>query len=162
MKMFFVILVVVIGLIVLAAIVYGRERIWERMTGPADLGRYDFTEGRRSGSPNDALACTEGACTAPDITIATPDRPLADIVARVAERLEAIEAHVRRVDDRNNPLYARFVIYTPLMRFPDTLDIEVAERSDGAPAIRAYSRSKLGRSDLGTNRKRLEALFDIR
>jgi hypothetical protein len=161
MKMFFVILVV-IGLIVLAAIVYGRERIWERMTGPADLGRYDFTQGRRSGSANDALACTKGACTAPEITIATPDGPPAEIVARLAERLAAIEAHVRRVDDRSDPLYARFVIYTPLMRFPDTLDIEVAERSDGAPAIRAYSRSKLGRSDLGTNRKRLEELFDVR
>lgn len=153
---------ILIGLGVLAVVLYGRERLWERLGGPADIGRYDFAEAKRNATPNDALACTAGTCTAPDLTIPDTAGPPAAVVKRLSERLATIEAHVRRVEDRSDPGYARFVVYTPLLRFPDTIDVEVRERAGGSSDIRAYSRSKLGRSDFGTNKKRLAQLFDVR
>jgi uncharacterized protein (DUF1499 family) len=42
------------------------------------------------------------------------------------------------------------------MRFPDTVDIEVLPVGDNQSTLAIYSRSLIGRSDLGVNRARVE------
>lgn len=159
LKSLLVILLVIVVAVPVALALIGRERAWSLIAGSADLGRYDFAAGRRRDTPNDALACTQGACASPDVVIpATTLSPAAAIEA-AESRLRGIERFTERVDDRSDPDYARFVVRTPLMRFPDTIDVLADASAAGETWIKAYSRSQLGRSDLGANRNRLQRLF---
>jgi len=45
------------------------------------------------------------------------------------------------------------------MKYKDDIDIAVLETNDGS-TVAIYSRSRVGHSDLGKNRKRVEALID--
>lgn len=45
---------------------------------------------------------------------------------------------------------------TPLLGFPDTIDVLYVDLPDGRSSLALYSRSKLGYRDLGANRARLE------
>ena len=42
------------------------------------------------------------------------------------------------------------------MGFPDTINVKVMPVPDGGSTVLLYSRSKLGHSDMGVNRARLE------
>ena len=158
------------GLTGLAAIVaiaggglflYGPERLWTELGGPADQGPVQFARLARSPSPNDSLACSPGACAGDglvDVTLpfyeAEPDALLDRL-----DDLVLAGPDVTRVDDGSRAGYRRYVARTPLMRFPDTIDVE-AEEADGsveATVLRMYSRSLLGESDLGANKARLTA-----
>jgi uncharacterized protein (DUF1499 family) len=50
---------------------------------------------------------------------------------------------------------AQWVERTPLMNFPDIVAAQIVPLPDGA-GLHLYSRSLFGRSDLGTNRRRVE------
>ena len=50
---------------------------------------------------------------------------------------------------------ARFVQYTRLMRYPDTIDVEVIPAGENS-TLALYSRSLVGRKDFGVNRARLK------
>ncbi len=65
------------------------------------------------------------------------------------------DRNVTRVDDGGRPDYRRYVARTAILRFPDTIDAE-AIPGDGGTRLRLYSRSLLGKSDLGANAERLE------
>jgi uncharacterized protein (DUF1499 family) len=49
---------------------------------------------------------------------------------------------------------ARFVQYTRLMRYPDTIDVEILP-AEGRSTLAVYSRSLVGRKDFGVNHARL-------
>ena len=51
---------------------------------------------------------------------------------------------------------ARFIQYTRLMRFPDTIDVQVLPVGDNQSTLAIYSRSLVGRNDFGVNRARVE------
>lgn len=133
----------------------GPERIWTQLAGPPDLGPVSFDRLERRETCNDALACSPGACPGLRIDIELPvyrDAPekLLDRLDRVVSGPDAV-----RVDDGVRPGYRRYVVRTRLMRFPDTVDAEAVASGDGT-LLRLYSRSQLGRGDLGANRARLE------
>ena len=48
------------------------------------------------------------------------------------------------------------------MRFPDVIHLEARPMPDGRTGIMAYAAAQIGKSDLGKNRARLEALLNIR
>jgi uncharacterized protein (DUF1499 family) len=50
----------------------------------------------------------------------------------------------------------RILQHTRLMRFPDTIDIAVLSIGDNQSTLAIYSRSLIGRGDLGVNRARIE------
>lgn len=134
----------------------GPERLWEQVSGPADQGAVDFSALARRTTPNDALACSPGACNGA-INLALP--LYEDAPAALLDRLDAAvlaDGNVTRVDDGARPDYRRYVARTPFLRFPDTIDAE-ALPGDGGTRLRLYSRSLLGRNDLGTNAARLNA-----
>jgi uncharacterized protein (DUF1499 family) len=140
-------------------VVIGRERTWEMVAGKPDRGPHDFAEARRSPTSNDALACSEGLCAEPDFTIATFEESPEAVIERFAQRLLANDRLARRVDDGKDPSRARFVTHSPVMRFPDTIDLAAQKFPDGRTGVMAYARAQLGKKDLGKNRERLEALF---
>ncbi|MBB4303701.1 uncharacterized protein (DUF1499 family) [Rhodobium orientis] len=134
------------------------DRLWQRLAGPADQGPVKFASLQRRPTPNDALACSPGAC-AVKVDIELPFyAPGPDALLR---RLDSIALDLRpvdRVDGDARAGYRRYVFRTTLMRFPDTLDAEAEAIDEGKTALRLYSRSLMGRSDLGANRKRLEKI----
>lgn len=155
-------LAILVAIIVLAGIfflVYGRENTWALLTGPNDLGRYDFASGARRPTRNDALACSPGACDRPDWTLPTYRLAPAALIDDLARHLQAIFPTAKRVDDGGVSGYARFVVFTPVMRFPDTLDMQATREANGRTALRIYSRSKLGSGDFGANRARIMKLM---
>jgi uncharacterized protein (DUF1499 family) len=50
----------------------------------------------------------------------------------------------------------RYVQRSRVLRFPDTINVKVAALPGGGSTVLIYSRSQLGRSDLGVNRARIE------
>ncbi|MCK5933712.1 MAG: DUF1499 domain-containing protein [Fulvimarina manganoxydans] len=143
-----------------AVALVGPARIWSSIAGPADQGPVDFDRLARSPYPNDALACSRGVCgEAAEIVLpvyaAQPDTLL--------DRLDAVmfdgplSGDAERVDDGTDPKRRRYVVRTKLMRFPDTLNAE-ARATDGGTALLLYSRSLLGRGDLGANAERLKRI----
>jgi len=151
--------ITLLGVLTLALVLIGRQRGWELIAGPPDHGQYDFAAGRRSPTANDALACTEGLCTDPDFEISAMDGDPASVIERLSQRFAAIDPLARRVDDRRDPAKARFVTYSPMMRFPDVIHLEAVAMPDGRSGLMAYARAQLGKSDFGKNRARLEALL---
>ena len=112
------------------------------------------------GAPNGTLASCPDApkCVSSQESGGQAIQPLAtggDGAAAFAALLEVIEARddARLVTQDSRYLHAEFT--TPLMGFVD--DVECVLSSDGS-RIDVRSCSRLGDSDLGANRKRVEAL----
>lgn len=136
---------------------YGPERLWANVAGPADQGPVDFARLSRSPTPNDALACSPGGCPSGDVDLALPVYPSApaDLMG-LLDRTIGGDASVERVDDGSQATRRRYVVRTPLMRFPDTVNAEATSIAGGT-ALRLYSRSLLGRGDFGANLARLRS-----
>lgn len=145
----------------LAAIgLHGRDRTMTDLSGDPDTGPFDFARPRRTGHPNDALACPPGECTdaAPDLITAPSTRPVAAVHADL-RRLVATLPGAVFVEEAAAEGRFRAVVRTPLLRFPDTVSARVAPLPDGRSGVWLYSRSRIGTLDFGTNRRRLAALL---
>lgn len=142
----------------LAFVVYGRANAWEALTGSPDLGPVKLGEIKRSQTENDALLCTPGLCgdVRTDGELPAYDVAPDELIAEIDRAMREAEPHIERVDDAGDPSRARFVTWTPTMRFPDTTNFIAAPLPDGKTGLVAYARAKLGKKDLGNNLKRLE------
>jgi uncharacterized protein (DUF1499 family) len=142
-----------------AAFVF-RELIYTQLFGSPDPGRSALDTLERPSSPNTYLLADETGASA------TPDGPALLLRTTPAAALDAAAealsglAETRRVDDGSDERYRRFIVRTPIMRYPDTVEIWAAPAAGkrGLIAVSAYSRSQIGHSDLGTNKTRIEAV----
>ena len=155
-----------IGLFVIAAIVLiaGQLRIldgvYERLFGPPDLGNVAFERLMRRSTPNDALACPPGECGSAEVDIRPPAFPMAAgaLRRRVRAYLAAQGADLVGSDDTS--LHDRFVCRTTLMRFPDTVDVEILPLDAEHATLAIYTRSQLGYYDFGVNLRRIRAILE--
>lgn len=138
----------------------GIDDAYTAVFGPADLGPVDFETLERRASPNDALACPPDLCAAePDIVTPTYDVPgarLREIVREVA----AAEPMTELVYSAGYEESDRYLVRTPTMRFPDTVNVRILGAGPGRSQLALYSRSQIGYSDMGANRDRLERWLD--
>ena len=134
----------------------GIERVWTMMFGSPDLGPVDFTRLVRRSTPNDALVCPPGLCGQAKADI---EAPVFSVSAHnLREKVRAIalaEPGAVQVAEAASGRGDRYVVRTPLMRYPDTVDVLVLPQPDGKSTVVMYSRSQIGRSDLGANLARL-------
>lgn len=134
---------------------YGPERMWAR-SGPADLGDVDFATLVRRDSPNDALACGAGLCAAKaDMAAPVFALPAEDVYARIESAL-AQEPRLELVAKAPDRGVLRYVQRSLVFRFPDTINVQVVALPDGRSTVLLYSRSQIGRGDMGVNRARIE------
>lgn len=141
-----------------AFLLYGRERVWEAVAGPADLGPFDLTAPQRADRPNDALLCTPGLCDGVTVDAPLPayDMAPAALIGALNDAIAREPGRKRRVDDGTDPRSIRYVTWTETMRFPDTTQFLAVDLGDGRAGLVAYGRAQIGRSDLGVNRARIE------
>jgi hypothetical protein len=137
---------------------YGIAGLWQTIAGPPDLGPVDFASISRSTSGNDALFCPPGLCAA-----SRPDGVSPVFAATVQRLRDAIR--VIEVNDPDLFFLARddsvpqdrYLARTPLLRYPDTINVRFHDLGQGRASLSVYSRSQIGRSDFGVNRARVEA-----
>lgn len=158
MSLLLVIVVIGVSLTLAAAgawWLYGPERIWE-LFGPADLGHVEFEALQRRPTPTDALACPSGFCPV-DSDILVPTYPV-DVAMLRKAMARALMTERRltlvAIDDRTPQ--DRFIQRSEGLRFPDTIDVRYITLPTGRTTIAIYSRSQLGRNDLGVNVARAE------
>lgn len=149
-------IVFVLGLAIGFVVINGRWQSYEMLFGPGDLGPVDITTLSRSKTGNDALACPRGWCAAKS-SFEPPVYSLkvGALAQRFAESLNA-EVKLEVVDNTAGGLRMRFVQYTPLMEFPDTIQVDFLSLDDNTSTLAIYSRSKYGYGDMGTNKARIK------
>ncbi|MEO1015929.1 MAG: DUF1499 domain-containing protein [Pseudomonadota bacterium] len=119
----------------------------------------DFKALRRPASPNTYLLAPDGFCENAEPDAAAPvfeDSPDA-LYARLTALAGARTDWTRLKSDPAARALA-WIAVTPLLRFKDDIDARVVE-SPGGATVAIYSRSRVGYSDLGANRKRVERLL---
>ena len=132
----------------------GLDRVWQSVFGSPDLGPVDFAALKRRGSPNDALICPRAFCSG------TPDSE-PPVFALSGARLRGFVSEAALADPgvtlvQSGPRQDRYLARTRLMRYPDTIVAEVIEQGPNLSTLALYSRSQIGRSDFGVNRRRIE------
>lgn len=149
-------LVALAALAVVTFLVLGPARVWSTF-GPPDLGPVDFERLERRSSPNDALACPAGLCGGAAVDIVPPVFAVdaRGLRAAMAKALAA-EPKLERVADDPTAGTERFVQRSALLGFPDTIVVRYIDLPEGRSTLALYSRSQVGRSDLGANKARLE------
>ena len=125
----------------------------------------NFEGFRRSQKPNNYLIAPEGLCrkSSPDDVSPLIKKSPEALFRRLVGLFESSSGWKNLDYDENNRRIS-VVAVTPLLRFKDDLDIRVLP-VEGLPEgqvgshIAIYSRSRIGYSDLGANKKRVEALL---
>ena len=133
----------------------GLDRTWQSLFGTPDLGPVDFATLQRRKTPNDALVCPRDVCShaQPDAeppVYALPAFQLRNLVSQVA----LSEPNTTLLDA--GPEQDRYLVRTRLMRYPDTVVVQVIEQGGNRSTLALYSRSQIGSSDFGVNRRRIE------
>ena len=153
-------LAVLILVFAAAYLIVGPERLWAQF-GPADLGDVDFATLQRRDTPNDALACLPEFCAAKaDIPAPVIARPFGDVFLAVQDAV-VHEQGLEQVDADSGQGTLRFVQRSPIMGFPDTINVKVVSTPDGGSAVLIYSRSQLGKGDMGVNLARVKRWVDL-
>lgn len=107
-------------------------------------------------SSNSALACAPDLC--PQATISRPEFSFDASAERVAAALLTLEPSAQFQNEASGDIRARYVAVTRLMRFRDDVDVLIRPVSAERSHMAVYSRSRIGRSDLGANAARIDAL----
>jgi uncharacterized protein (DUF1499 family) len=138
---------------------YGAYYGLAKLTGARlDIGRVNWATLTRHETPNDALVCPARHSpnarpdAEPNIYPVAPAELLARLKRIALAEPDTTELYCGTDCDHS----ARILQHTRLMRFPDTIDIEVLTVGDNQSTLAIYSRSLLGRGDLGVNRARIE------
>lgn len=121
----------------------------------------NFKTLKRPPKPNTCLAAPETHCLAAEPDFAAPEFALTPrgLFSKLSE-LVAAERSWSKVESDADALRLKFVATTGLMRFKDDIDIEIIPVDESRATLAIYSRSRVGYSDLGTNRKRVTKLIE--
>ena len=135
---------------------YGAYYGLAKLTGSRlDIGPVDWAKLTRHTTPNDALVCLAVHC--PHAQSDGEPKVYETSPAKLLARLKAIalaEPHVRELPGAPET-GARFLQHTRLMRYPDTIDVDVCPVGNDRSTLAIYSRSLIGRKDFGVNRARI-------
>lgn len=147
-------IVVVLGAVL---VLYGREKSWEVLFGPPDLGPVEFATLQNTSRPNQVLLCPVDICQAatPDMmppVYAVPVDKLRDAFHQIISQ----EAHTEQVAVDGDRQTERYVIRTNLMRFPDTVRVKFIALDNDTSTLAIYSQAQIGYSDRGVNKTRVQ------
>lgn len=111
--------------------------------------------------PNQCLAAPEGLCRAAMPHLTPPVFPVEVPVLRQAvEAMLKAEPRIEWLDRDDTLPQIEVVQRTRWLQFADPVSIRFLAQGSGA-TLALYSRSKVGYSDLGTNRRRVERWLSL-
>jgi uncharacterized protein (DUF1499 family) len=116
----------------------------------------DFKTLRLSPKPNQFLMLPAGFRAAADPHAASP--VFAVDPAQLADKLRQValaEPRTRLLSADETGRRLEFVQRSAVFRFPDYVSVEILP-AEGGSTLAVYSRAKVGYSDLGVNRRRIE------
>jgi uncharacterized protein (DUF1499 family) len=125
---------------------------------PKDSGPVDPVQLTRRATPSDALVCPERVCQQAKADVVAPVFLVtaADLRRKVSLVALSEPRTVELPCTANCDKTARFVQYSAVFLFPDTIDVTVSEAGAKASTLAVYSRSLVGYGDQGVNRARVE------
>ncbi len=152
-----------IFLVAAVIVLAGRERIWAYAFGPADLGPVDFSTLALKDTPNQFLMCPPGRCAtsphAPSPVFAVSEQDLRAAIIGSWPNMERTTLVAGTADPDSGEI--RLVQYSRWLGFPDTVSVHTFPLNAKSSTLTVYSRSQVGESDLGVNRRRIEAWLAI-
>lgn len=138
----------------------GMEKVWEITTGNPDLGSVDFETLKKTPTPNQYLMCSAGYCAEkPDTVSSIYDIPASKLFTDILFLIEEGK-ELKLLASDESELSLRFLSRTPILRFPDTTNIKIIEISDTQSTLAIYAQAKIGLSDLGANKARVDAMIE--
>lgn len=102
------------------------------------------------------LACTPSICEAAGNTGNALD--FAYPATDVAAALIRLQPGAEQRELPNGDIQLRYVAITPIARFRDDVDVLIRPTGPDTSQVAVYSRSRIGLSDLGKNKSRVETL----
>jgi uncharacterized protein (DUF1499 family) len=107
--------------------------------------------------PNQFLMLPEGFTAAATPHATSPVFP-ADppTLAAVLKKTALAEPRTQLLSADENGHRYEFVQRSAVFRFPDYVSVQIVPAGDGRSALAVYSRAKVGHSDFGVNRRRIE------
>ncbi len=149
-------LAVVTAYVALAAI-QGRKEALALVFGPVQREPVDFPTLKLKDTPNQYLVCPEDYCAAQAHAVAptfpVPVQELQDVWFDVVSKQPSTKVIASDEAARQFDIET----LTPLVGFPDTITVRFLETPGGGSTLAIYSRSFYGKSDLGANKKRIDA-----
>ncbi|MEO0466373.1 MAG: DUF1499 domain-containing protein [Pseudomonadota bacterium] len=123
----------------------------------------DFASLKRPSTPNTFLLAPEGLCQVAQVDQTSPswDIPAETLFAECLSQIDAEDLWAVQGQSAQS-FQLVFVARTRLLRFKDDVDLRVIPSDDGRASCKVaiYSRSRIGRSDLGANAKRVSSLLE--
>ena len=121
----------------------------------------NFKSLKRPPKPNTCLVAPDNHCLAAEPDFTPPELSMTGrgLFSKLNE-IVASERSFGKIEADPESLRLKFVATTGLLRFKDDVDIEVIPIDEARSTFAIYSRSRVGYSDLGTNRKRVEKLIE--
>jgi uncharacterized protein (DUF1499 family) len=137
------------------------DRVWSLIFGNPDLGAVDFQNLVRRTQPNDALICPPDHCPNAGLDLEPPVWPVeAEHLRSIVSAVACEQPGTTSLEERGDR-QMRYLVRSRLLRFPDTVNVEVVGRGENRATLALYSRSQIGRTDFGTNRRRLERWVEL-
>ncbi|MEL6861705.1 MAG: DUF1499 domain-containing protein [Pseudomonadota bacterium] len=120
----------------------------------------NFKSVKRPPKPNTCLAAPDNFTLASEADFAPPvfEMSADDLFGKLSAIVEA-ERSWSKLETDAGQRKLKFVATTGLLRFKDDVDVEIVPLESGQSTLAIYSRSRVGYSDLGTNRKRVNDLI---
>jgi len=116
----------------------------------------DFKTLKLKSSPNQFLMCPDGFSSAKPHRVSPVFAVPAAVLARKLLDIARNEPRTELADETADVLAFRLVQKSALFRFADDIDVQIIPLGDDRSTLAIYSRSRVGYSDLGVNRKRVE------
>jgi uncharacterized protein (DUF1499 family) len=151
------IIAVILAVLGIIVVLYGREKSWEALFGSPDLGPVTFATLIHTSRPNQALLCPPDLCKEAQLDMIPPVYAVSvDDLHRAFRRIIAAEPRSERVDENTLARTERYVIRTKLMRFPDTIRVQFVDLGSNTSTLAIHSQAQIGYSDYGVNRARIQ------
>ncbi|WP_404384625.1 DUF1499 domain-containing protein [Caenispirillum salinarum] len=148
-----------VGYVAVAA-VKGRDAVWSTLFGPPERHAVVFETWDRAPAGNEYILCPAGLCPgqthgeAPEFAV-----PATDLKA-AWDRVVASKPHTERLAWDDAAMQGDWEVRTPLLRFPDTVTVRFVPLAEDRSTLAVFSRSHYGKSDLGTNGRRVTQWLD--
>lgn len=152
-----VIFLVIVGVIVLDVLTVAV--LMRLLKHPADKWHVDPLTAPKPSTPNSYRAAPSG--TDVDADIVSPDFDVStELLAEVFDRVARADRNVELVGGSTADGHATYVQRSTVFAFPDYISVKILDAGGGRSSLAVFSRSRIGKSDLGVNEKRVDRWLD--